>query len=122
SIHAGGLRYHGMSPQVSMLYDEGIIEAVAYSQNICFEAGMMFAKAEGIIPAPETNHAIRCAIDEALKCKKTGEKKVIAFNLSGHGHFDMTAYELYMDGKLTDYEYPEEMIRKSLEKVPKVSL
>lgn len=122
SIHAGGLRYHGMSPQVSMLYHEGLIEAVSYSQNTCFEAAMIFAKAEGIIPAPETSHAIRCAIDEALKCKQTGEKKVIAFNLSGHGHFDMTSYEMYMDGKLTDYEYPDEMIAKSLEGCPKVSI
>jgi len=122
SIHAGGLRYHGMSPQVSLLYNEGIIEAAAYPQNACFEAAIMFAKAEGIIPAPESSHAIRCAIDEALKCKQTGEKKVIAFNLSGHGHFDMTAYELFMDGKLVDFEYPDEMIEKSLEKVPKVSI
>ncbi|MDD5659034.1 MAG: TrpB-like pyridoxal phosphate-dependent enzyme, partial [Actinomycetota bacterium] len=122
SIHAGGLRYHGMSPQVSMLYNEGLIEAVAYPQNACFEAAIMFAKAEGIIPAPESSHAIKCVIDEALQCKKTGEKKVIAFNLSGHGHFDMSAYDAYMDGKLIDYEYPEEMIKKSLEKVPKVNI
>ncbi|MHB1346415.1 MAG: TrpB-like pyridoxal phosphate-dependent enzyme, partial [Candidatus Humimicrobiaceae bacterium] len=110
SIHAGGLRYHGMSPQVSTLYNEGIIEAAAYPQNACFEAAMIFAKSEGIIPAPESSHAIRCAIDEALKCKQTGEKKVIAFNLSGHGHFDMTSYEMYMDGKLVDFEYPDSMI------------
>ncbi|MDD3519629.1 MAG: TrpB-like pyridoxal phosphate-dependent enzyme [Actinomycetota bacterium] len=122
SIHAGGLRYHGMSPQVSLLYHEGLIEAVAYPQNPCFEAAMMFAKAEGIIPAPESSHAIRCAIDEAVKCRETGEKKVIAFNLSGHGHFDMTAYEKYMGGKLTDYEYPKEMIRQSLKKLPKVEI
>jgi len=122
SIHAGGLRYHGMAPQVSMLYNEGIIEAVAYPQNSCFEAAMMFAKAEGIIPAPETSHAIRCAIDEALKCKQTGEKKVIAFNFSGHGHFDMTAYEKFMDGELVDYEYPKEKIEESLKKLPKVEL
>jgi tryptophan synthase beta chain len=83
---------------------------------------MMFAKTEGIIPAPETSHAIRCAIDEALKCKQTGEKKVIAFNFSGHGHFDMGAYEAYMDKKLVDFEYPDEMIAKSLEKCPKVSI
>ncbi len=101
---------------------EGLIEATAYPQNTCFEAALLFAKAEGIIPAPESSHAIRCAIDEALKCKQTGEEKVIAFNLSGHGHFDMTAYEKYMDGELTDYEYPKEMIKKSLEKVPKVEL
>ncbi len=122
SIHAGGLRYHGMSPQVSALYHEGLIEAAAYPQNACFEAAMMFAKAEGIIPAPESSHAIRCAIDEALKCKQTGEKKVIAFNLSGHGHFDMTSYEMYMDGKLVDFEYPDEMIEKSLKNCPKVDI
>jgi tryptophan synthase beta chain len=122
SIHAGGLRYHGMAPQVSLLYNEGLIEAVAYPQNTCFEAAMMFAKTEGIIPAPESSHAIKCVIDEAIKCKQTGEEKVIVFNLSGHGHFDMSAYEKYMDGELTDYEYPREMIEKSLEKVPKVEL
>jgi tryptophan synthase beta chain len=122
SIHAGGLRYHGMAPQVSMLYHEGLIEAVAYPQNPCFEAAMMFAKTEGIIPAPESSHAIKCAIDEAIKCRETGEKKVIAFNLSGHGHFDMTAYEKYMEGKLTDYEYPKEMIEQSLKKLPKVEI
>ena len=122
SMHAGGLRYHGMSPQVSALYHEGLIEAAAYPQNACFEAAMMFAKAEGIIPAPESSHAIRCAIDEALKCKQTGEKKVIAFNLSGHGHFDMTSYEMYMDGKLVDFEYPDEMIEKSLKNCPKVDI
>ncbi|MHB1376330.1 MAG: TrpB-like pyridoxal phosphate-dependent enzyme [Candidatus Humimicrobiaceae bacterium] len=122
SIHAGGLRYHGMSPQVSLLYHEGLIEAAAYPQNACFEAAMMFARAEGIIPAPESSHAIRCAIDEALKCKQTGEKKVIAFNLSGHGHFDMSSYEMYMDGKLVDFEYPDEMIEKSIAKCPKVDI
>ena len=122
SIHAGGLRYHGMSPQVSALYHEGLIEAAAYPQNACFEAAMMFAKSEGIIPAPESSHAIRCAIDEALKCKQTGEKKVIAFNLSGHGHFDMSSYEMYMDGKLVDFEYPDEMIEKSLKNCPKVDI
>jgi tryptophan synthase beta chain len=122
SIHAGGLRYHGMSPQVSALYHEGIIEAAAYPQNACFEAAMMFAKAEGIIPAPESSHAIRCAIDEALKCRQTGEKKVIAFNLSGHGHFDMSSYEMYMDGKLVDFEYPDEMIEKSIKNCPKVDI
>ena len=122
SIHAGGLRYHGMSPQVSLLYNEGIIEAAAYPQNACFEAAMMFARAEGIIPAPESSHAIRCAIDEALKCKQTGEKKVIAFNLSGHGHFDMSAYEMYMDGKLVDFEYPDELIEKSIARCPKVDI
>lgn len=118
-IHAGGLRYHGMSPQVSLLYNEKIIEAVAVHQKTVFDAGVIFAKTEGIIPAPETCHAIRVAIDEALKCKETGEKKVIAFNFSGHGHFDLTSYEAYMDGKLQNYEYPDEKIKESLKKLPK---
>jgi tryptophan synthase beta chain len=118
-IHAGGLRYHGMSPQVSLLYNEKIIEAVAVHQKTVFDAGVIFSKTEGIIPAPETCHAIRVAIDEALKCKETGEKKVIAFNFSGHGHFDLTSYEAYMDGKLQNYEYPDEKIKESLKKLPK---
>jgi tryptophan synthase beta chain len=118
-IHAGGLRYHGMSPQVSLLYNEKLIEAVAVHQKTIFDAGAIFAKTEGIIPAPETCHAIRVAIDEALECKKTGEKKVIAFNFSGHGHFDLSSYEAYMDGKLLNYEYPDEKIKESLKKLPK---
>ncbi len=118
-IHAGGLRYHGMSPQVSLLYNEKLIEAVAVHQKTVFDAGVIFAKTEGIIPAPETCHAIRVAIDEALECKRTGEKKVIAFNFSGHGHFDLSSYEAYMDGKLVNYEYPDEKIKESLKKLPK---
>jgi tryptophan synthase beta chain len=118
-IHAGGLRYHGMSPQVSLLYNEKLIEAVAVHQKTVFDAGAIFAKTEGIIPAPETCHAIRVAIDEALECKRTGEKKIIAFNFSGHGHFDLTSYEAYMDGKLENYEYPDEKIKESLKKLPK---
>lgn len=118
-IHAGGLRYHGMSPQVSLLYNEKLIEAVAVHQKTVFDAGVIFAKTEGIIPAPETCHAIRVAIDEALECKRTGEKKVIAFNFSGHGHFDLTSYEAYMDGKLENYEYPDEKIKESLKNLPK---
>ena len=118
-IHAGGLRYHGMAPIISLLYNEKLIEAVAVHQKTVFDAGVIFAKTEGIIPAPETNHAIRIAIDEALECKKTGEKKVIAFNFSGHGHFDLSSYEAYMDGKLLDYEYPDEKIKESLKKLPK---
>lgn len=118
-IHAGGLRYHGMAPLVSLLYNEKLIEAVALHQKTVFDAGAIFAKTEGIIPAPETNHAIRVAIDEALECKKTGEKKVIAFNFSGHGHFDLSSYEAYMDGKLENYEYPDEKIKESLKKLPK---
>jgi tryptophan synthase beta chain len=120
SIHAGGLRYHGMSPIISALYDQGYIEAVAVQQNAVFAAGVQFARAEGILPAPESAHAIRVAIDEALKCKERGEKKVIAFNLSGHGHFDMGGYDAYFQGKLPDYEYPQEEIARAVAKLPKV--
>jgi len=104
-IHAGGLRYHGDSPIISLLYNEGLIEAVAYHQNSVFAAAIQFARSEGIIPAPESSHAIRAAIDEALKCKETGEAKTILFNLSGHGHFDMSAYDQYLAGNLQDYDY-----------------
>ena len=119
-IHAGGLRYHGMSPLISHLYQLGLIEAVAYHQNTVFEAAVTFARAEGIIPAPETAHAIKAAIDEALKCKESGEKKVICFNLSGHGHFDMVAYEEYFAGNLIDYEYPAEAVKQALSGLPQV--
>jgi predicted alternative tryptophan synthase beta-subunit len=120
SIHAGGLRYHGDSPLVSQLYHEGLIEAVSVSQLATFEAGVTFARTEGIIPAPESNHAIRACIDEALLCKQTGEKKTLFFNLSGHGHFDMAAYDKYFAGQLGDSDYPEEAIRASLANLPKV--
>ncbi len=119
-IHAGGLRYHGASPLVSQLYHEGLIEALAVPQLATFDAGVMFAHAEGIIPAPESNHAIRAAIDEALRCKATGETKTILFNLTGHGHFDMSSYDRYFAGELEDFDYPEEAIRESLQHLPKV--
>jgi len=119
-IHAGGLRYHGMAPQVSLLVNEKIIEAAALPQNPVFEAAMNFANTEGIIPAPETAHAIRAVMDEAIKCKETGEEKVIVFNFSGHGHFDLASYEGYMSGNLEDYEYPDEKIKESLKNLPKV--
>ena len=119
-IHAGGLRYHGMAPQISLLRNENIIEAVAVPQTKVFNAGIIFAKTEGIIPAPETTHAIGVAIDEALKCKESGEKKTIVFNFSGHGHLDLGAYEAYLDGKIEDFTYPEEKIKESLAKLPKV--
>lgn len=119
-IHSGGLRYHGDSPLVSLLVKEGIIDAVAYHQIATFEAAVLFARTEGFLPAPETSHAIKAAIDEALKCKETGEKKVIAFNFSGHGHFDLGAYDSYLNGKLTDYVLPDEEIQKALASVPKV--
>jgi len=118
-IHAGGLRYHGASPLVSQLYHEGLIEALAVPQLATFEAGVMFAHAEGIIPAPESNHAIRAAIDEALRCKASGETKTILLNLTGHGHFDMASYDRYFAGELEDFDYPEEAIRASLQRLPK---
>ena len=121
SIHAGGLRYHGDSPLVCQLYNEGLIEAVAVPQIATFEAGVQFARAEGIIPAPESNHAIRACIDEALRCKQTGEKKTLFFNLSGHGHFDMASYDKYFAGELVDYEYPAEAVQEALKRLPKVA-
>ena len=121
SIHAGGLRYHGDSPLVSQLLKEGLIEALAVPQVATFAAGVQFARAEGIIPAPESNHAIRAVIDEALNCKKTGEPKTLFFNLSGHGHFDMASYDRYLAGKLEDYDYPEAEIKAALARLPKVA-
>ena len=120
SIHAGGLRYHGDSPLVSQLYNEKLIEAVAVPQLATFEAGVQFARAEGIIPAPESNHAIRACIDEALRCKASGEAKTLFFNLSGHGHFDMASYDKYFSGQLEDYDYPEAVIKESLDHLPKI--
>ncbi|MBF0158530.1 MAG: TrpB-like pyridoxal phosphate-dependent enzyme [Magnetococcales bacterium] len=113
-IHAGGLRYHGDSPLVSHLYHLGLIEAVAVPQLATFQAGVTFARAEGILPAPESNHAIRVAIDEALRCKESGEAKTIFFTLSGHGHFDMASYDRYFAGQLEDYVYPESDIAAAL--------
>jgi tryptophan synthase beta chain len=119
-IHAGGLRYHGMAPHICALYDHGDIEAVAVPQLATFEAALTFARAEGILPAPESAHAIRAAIDEALRCKESGERQVIAFNLSGHGYFDMSAYDEYLQGRLQDYHLPAEQLKASLEGLPKV--
>lgn len=119
-IHAGGLRYHGMAPLISALVDAKLMEARAVPQLSVFEAAMVFARTEGIIPAPESAHAIRVVVDEALEAKKTGRPKVIAFILSGHGHFDMGAYEAYFSGKLEDYQYPAEMIAEALADLPKV--
>ena len=119
-IHAGGLRYHGMASLVSALVRDGHIEAVAYPQNPVFAAAVQFARSEGIVPAPESAHAIRAAIDEALRCKETGERKVILFNLSGHGHFDLSAYDSYLSGDLVDYEYPESEVARALSQLPKV--
>ncbi|MFC1568634.1 TrpB-like pyridoxal phosphate-dependent enzyme [bacterium] len=121
-IHAGGLRYHGMAPIVCHLLDLGLIEAAAYHQNTCFDACVSFAKAEGHILAPETSHAVKAAMDAALECKKTGESKVILFNASGHGHFDMASFQKYFDNDLVDYEYPEEELKKAMESVPNIEL
>ncbi|MDR0701345.1 MAG: TrpB-like pyridoxal phosphate-dependent enzyme [Azoarcus sp.] len=119
-IHAGGLRYHGASQLVSQLYHEGLIEAVAVPQLATFDAGVQFARCEGIIPAPESCHAIRAVIDEALACRETGEGKVILFNLTGHGHFDMSSFERYFSGSLEDFAYPAEEVEKSLARLPRI--
>jgi tryptophan synthase beta chain len=113
-IHAGGLRYHGAAPLVSHVLKAGEMEAVAYHQIECFEAGVLFARSEGIVPAPEANHVIKGAVDEALRCKESGEEKVIAFNLCGHGHFDMGAYQAYFAGQLQRHEFTEEMLKENM--------
>lgn len=120
-IHAGGLRYHGVATQVAHLKKEGHIGALALMQNPCFESSLLFAKCEGIIPAPESSHAIRGAVEEALRCKEAGEAKTILFNLSGHGHFDMTAYDAYLSGNLQDVALDEEALRKGAESIPKIN-
>lgn len=117
-IHAGGLRYHGMSPMVSLCAKLGLIEPVAFHQIECFEAARMFAATEGIIPAPETSHAIRAAVVEALRCRETGQSKCILFNLSGHGLCDLGSYDRYLAGDLVDYEYPQEKIEAALAELP----
>jgi tryptophan synthase beta chain len=121
-IHAGGLRYHGMAPSICALFDAGYIQAVAVPQLATFEAAVLFVQTEGIIPAPESAHAIRSAIDEALDAKVKGDSRVILFNLSGHGDYDMSAYQAYLSGKLQDYEYPDEAIKASLANLPKVTI
>ncbi|HEX5414566.1 MAG TPA: TrpB-like pyridoxal-phosphate dependent enzyme, partial [Chloroflexota bacterium] len=117
-IHAGGLRYHGDAPSVCLLYDEGAIEAVAYPQNPVFEAALTFAHAEGIVPAPESAHAVRGAIDEALQAREEGKAKVILFNLSGHGNFDLQAYDDYLNGRLVDSAYSTEEVEQALAGLP----
>ena len=119
-LHAGGLRYHGMAPLVCKLFDDGVIEATAVPQLATFEAALQFTRSEGIIPAPESAHAIRVAIDEARRCKQEGKRRTILFNLSGHGHFDLGAYEAYLAGKLQDYEYPSDKVAEALRGVPHV--
>ena len=120
-FHAGGLRYHGMSPLVSHIKELGLIDAKAYHQTRCFEAAVQFARAEGIVPAPESSHAVACAVDEALRCKANGKSETILFNLSGHGHFDMGAYIAYFEGKLVDVEYDEKALARALEQLPAVA-
>ena len=120
-IHAGGLRYNGMAPLICALYNGGYMEAVAYRQNPVFEAALQFARAEGIIPAPETAHAIRATIDEAIRAREEGVSRGILFNLSGHGHFDLSAYDKYLGGELEDYEYPAEAVQAALAHLPKVA-
>ena len=119
-LHAGGLRYHGMAPLVCHLYDAGVIEALAVSQVATFQAALDFARSECIIPAPESAHAVRAVIDEALRARQEGKARTILFNLSGHGHFDLAAYEAFLGGKLQDYEYPAEKIAEALRGVPQV--
>ncbi len=119
-FHAGGLRYHGMAPLVSQCTDLGFVKPRSYHQGACFEAGITFAKAEGILPAPEANHAVKATLDEALKCKESGESKAILFNLCGHGHFDMPAYMDYFAGKLHDQEYDAQDMAMALAGLPSV--
>ena len=114
--HAGGLRYHGMSSVVSQLYHDGLMEAVTVNQTEVFKAAVEFARVEGILPAPESSHAIRVAMDEAIRCKETGEEKTIVFGLTGTGYFDMYAYQRFHDGQMGDYGPTDEEINKSLEK------
>jgi tryptophan synthase beta chain len=116
-IHAGGLRYHGAAPLVSQLLLDGYIQAKAYYQNECFKSAVEFAKLQGIIPAPESTHAVHAAIQEAIQCRENNQEKVICFNLSGHGHLDLSAYEAYLNGQLEDYELTDEEIQKNLEKI-----
>jgi tryptophan synthase beta chain len=119
-IHAGGLRYHGMAPIICHLLELGLIEAVAVRQNPAFAAAVSFARAEGMLPAPETAHALQTVMDEALRCSESGQSKTIAVNFSGHGHFDLAAYERYLRGELVDYDYPEEKVREALASLPDI--
>jgi tryptophan synthase beta chain len=120
-IHAGGLRYHGMAPTISALRDSGLVEVQAYVQNPVFDAALTFTRSEGVIPAPESAHAVRAAIDQALEAKAQGEERVILFNLSGHGHFDLSAYDEYLNERLEDYTYPDDAIAEAIKDLPEVS-
>ncbi|WP_322795962.1 TrpB-like pyridoxal phosphate-dependent enzyme, partial [Tepidiforma sp.] len=119
-IHAGGLRYHAMAPLICHLYDLGYIEARAYPQNPCFEAATLFARTEGIVPAPESSHAVRAAIDEAIQAREEGRPRTILFNLSGHGLLDLQAYDDYLAGRLVDDHYPEEKVREAMQHLPAI--
>jgi tryptophan synthase beta chain len=120
-IHAGGLRYHGMSPLLSHIYELGLIEAEARQQRECFAAGVQFARAEGIVPAPEPTHALAAVIDQARQCAESGEERVILMALCGHGHFDMSAYDSYLAGDLVDYDYPQAQVDRALERLPQTT-
>jgi len=119
-VHAGGLRAHNIAQSVSCAVELGLMEAVALPQTACFEAGVLFARAEGILPAPESTHAIRGAVDEALRCREEGRSRTILFGLSGHGHFDMSAYDAYFAGKLEDVELSQSRIDAAIEELPRV--
>jgi tryptophan synthase beta chain len=119
-VHAGGLRYHGMAPSICALLDQNQVEARAYHQNACFDAALSFTAAEGHIVAPETAHAVRAVMDEALACKESGESKVILFNASGHGHFDLAAYDAYLRKDLPDFQLEDAKIHEALEELPAV--
>ena len=119
-IHAGGLRYHGMSPLISHLYEPGLIEAVAKPQRECFAAGVQFARTEGIVPAPEPTHALAAAIEEALRCKESGEEKVILTALCGHGHLDLAAYDAYLSGAMQDHELDQAAVAAAVAALPPV--
>jgi tryptophan synthase beta chain len=120
AIHAGGLRYHGNAPLLSLVLDMGLIEPRALNQKACFEAALQFVRSECILPAPESSHAIRAAIDEALRCKAEGRSETIVFNLSGHGHFDLSAYENYLSGKMEDVPFDEAKLQAALSQCPEV--
>ncbi len=120
AIHSGGLRYHGMAPLISKLVKDGHVEAKAYHQTSAFDAALQFARSEAILPAPESSHAILAAVEEAIAAREAGEKRVILFNLSGHGHFDLGAYEQYLRGNLEDFSYPAEAVKEALAEIPKV--
>jgi tryptophan synthase beta chain len=120
-IHAGGLRYHGAGPQVSLLLDQGLIEAVAINQLAAFESAIQFSRSEGIVPAPESAHAIRAAVNEALDARENGEPRTILFGLSGHGNFDLAAYQRYLAGDLVDYAHPQDAIDEALSHLPQIA-